>query len=838
MLVFDDLHWTDAASLELLRIVVRGLDSLPALIVATYRVEEMTERHFLHQHLPAIIHETNAVRLGLQRLDEAGIRALIERFRLSGRDKRRFVTYLDERADGNPFFINELLHTLEEGGVLRSEGEAWVLGDPRTVRVPPLVRQVISGRVARLEPETQRLLTIGAVIGQEIPLTLWATIADEDEESLLAAIERAIIAHLLEEGTDAMQVRFVHALIRETLYEGSPIGQRRLWHRRIGEVLAVRAAPDPDAVAHHFRRAGDERAVTWLVTVGDRAKRAHAWLTAADRFETALMLLEESGADAEERGWLLIRLADARRYSERGRGIQHLEEAAHWAEATDDHALAAYALRNRGWFHCLSGNTGVGLRDLEAGLAAQDALNPADWERLRDRREAIRHQIGTDRDQVPRVLWNVAAGRYVVALAAANHIYMHETKADSADLYFAVAQLHAMLGRPSEAQRRFAQAHDAYTTQHYFGVGQCALYELDWRILPYDTDRLVEREQIAATGEEYRMRASGMMKSDESSRFVRLPLLILEGQWGEARQLMMGVRTAGRNINYLPATTALCALAREQGDGALAWMLVREILPAGIATEPGDIWFMDAVRLQRMAASLAIDEGDLPTARAWLEAHDRWMDWNGEVLGQAEAALLWERYYRATDTPSLAYEHAVRAFAHANEPRQPLALLAAHRLLGELDTEAGRHSDAAMHLDGSLALADACAAPYERALTLLALAALHRAMLNIPAAQHALDEARAICTPLGAKPALARADALAMQLAAIVIPRPIYPNGLTAREVEVLRLIAQGRSNQEIAEALSMSARTAERHISNIYGKIGAHGRAEATAYAFQHDLT
>jgi DNA-binding NarL/FixJ family response regulator len=111
-------------------------------------------------------------------------------------------------------------------------------------------------------------------------------------------------------------------------------------------------------------------------------------------------------------------------------------------------------------------------------------------------------------------------------------------------------------------------------------------------------------------------------------------------------------------------------------------------------------------------------------------------------------------------------------------------------------------------------------------------------MRNSVAAQRVLDEARAICTPLDAKLALARADALAMALAARVTPRPIYPDGLTVREIAVLRLVAQGRSNQEIAEALSMSARTAERHISNIYGKIHAHGRAEATAYAFQHALT
>src|SRR5205823_4838318 len=99
-----------------------------------------------------------------------------------------------------------------------------------------------------------------------------------------------------------------------------------------------------------------------------------------------------------------------------------------------------------------------------------------------------------------------------------------------------------------------------------------------------------------------------------------------------------------------------------------------------------------------------------------------------------------------------AREHAARALAEASAPRQPLALLAAQRLLGELDTAAGRHADAAAHLDAALALADACAAPYERALTLLAQAELRAATGDRPEAQALLHEVRAICTPLAAAP--------------------------------------------------------------------------------------
>jgi ATP/maltotriose-dependent transcriptional regulator MalT len=134
------------------------------------------------------------------------------------------------------------------------------------------------------------------------------------------------------------------------------------------------------------------------------------------------------------------------------------------------------------------------------------------------------------------------------------------------------------------------------------------------------------------------------------------------------------------------------------------------------------------------------------------------------VLGLSEGQALWAQYHRQAGDNEAAYKHAARALAHATAPHQPLALLAAHRLLGELDTDAGRYDEAASHLDESLRLADACAAPYERALTLLAMAELRAATGDADAANRLLAAVRAICEPLGAQPALARADALAARL--------------------------------------------------------------------------
>ncbi|MDQ6832521.1 MAG: hypothetical protein M3008_03895, partial [Chloroflexota bacterium] len=165
------------------------------------------------------------------------------------------------------------------------------------------------------------------------------------------------------------------------------------------------------------------------------------------------------------------------------------------------------------------------------------------------------------------------------------------------------------------------------------------------------------------------------------------------------------------------------------------------------------------------AIQLALDARDLVTAKEWLDAHDGWLAWSGAVPGQSEGQALWAQYHWQAGDTEQARAHAERALAHATEPRQPLALLAAHRLLGELNSDTGRHEDSARHLQMSLDLADACQAPYERALTLLAMAELRAATGETEAARTLLDEVKTICEPLGAKPVLAKAEALANRLA-------------------------------------------------------------------------
>jgi len=402
-----------------------------------------------------------------------------------------------------------------------------------------------------------------------------------------------------------------------------------------------------------------------------------------------------------------------------------------------------------------------------------------------------------------------------------------------ADTFWGLYIAYAHLGQPEAAWKAFNSAQAMFRSMsdlRQFGLTH--LGALLWIVLPYRADDVTDRQRLQVVVEENWARGEG--ETGTRRIFARAPLHIVEGRWEEVRDLAVDrLNPSARMV----ATTLLGNLFRASGDVGQAWNCVRECFPRGPQTKPGNAYFQTVEPLQRLAAALALDENNLSAAREWLEAHDRWLAWSGAALGQSEGQALWAQYHRAAGDADLADQHATQALMHATEPRQPLALLAAHRLLGELDTEARRFDDAAAHLDASLALADACQAPYERALTLLAMAALHVAKGESTDASTLLDDVRTICTPLGAKPALARADALSARLATIKQPPPMYPAGLSAREIEVLRLVVAGRTNRDIAEALFLSEHTVRVHVRNILTKTDTANRTEAAAFALRHDL-
>jgi DNA-binding CsgD family transcriptional regulator len=327
-----------------------------------------------------------------------------------------------------------------------------------------------------------------------------------------------------------------------------------------------------------------------------------------------------------------------------------------------------------------------------------------------------------------------------------------------------------------------------------------------------------------------------MLPEGPGGHLPELPLLVLAGRWQEAAHVWEGRgRTGGASVKHFHMTT-IAPIFRHQGRPDAAWREIADLLPDGPRTEPGNVMLLAGLPLQRLAAELALDVPDLPIAREWIEAHDRWLDWSRAVLGRAEGALLWARYHHAAGNRSLAHQRAEQALERASDPRQPLALIAVRRCLGWLATEAGEYPAAAEHLGESLRLADACQAPFERALTLLELARLASARQQAEEARRLLVEVRTICEPLGARPTLERVSALEATLTAK--PQPGYPAGLSAREVEVLRLVAEGLTDVEVAERLFLSPRTVGQHLRNVYNKLGVGSRTAATRFAVEHDLT
>jgi hypothetical protein len=258
-----------------------------------------------------------------------------------------------------------------------------------------------------------------------------------------------------------------------------------------------------------------------------------------------------------------------------------------------------------------------------------------------------------------------------------------------------------------------------------------------------------------------------------SPRLTWLGCLLLDGRWVEANRLLRDHPSPGNSYLRREITSTRATLAHHRGEPDLAWEEIDGLLAGGPQTEPGDIILQEGLCLQRLAAELCLDVGDLPRARAWLRAHDRWLVWSESVLGRADGQVAWARYHWTAGDVTRAGVAAVDALALASTPDQPLALLAAHRLLGEVETASMNRVAAEEHLKTALDLAVSCDAPFERALTLLALAHLHLASGVADVVAPLLDEVRGLCDPLGATPTLARVDALVERSS------PRHPAGLT-----------------------------------------------------------
>jgi DNA-binding SARP family transcriptional activator/class 3 adenylate cyclase len=380
VLILDDLHWADDASLQLLHYLLRqrGLDRV--LIVGTYRTEEVTSETPLAQLEAEARDAAWAELFPLMPLEEESLQSVLNE-RMDGRLVTSLVTALHERSAGNPFFALQMVGLLAQEGRLVEGEEGWRLAEGATVELPPEVRATVARRLRRLARQEREVLTVGAVLGREFGYPALEAVWGRDEDALYAAIEASMSEQVLSETEEGYA--FGHPLLHEVVYERVPSGQRGRLHRRVGAALETlygeRTEGRAAELARHFLQGDDpERALTYSMQAGDQAEAAFAHGDAERQYRTALELAEGLG-DGVRKAEALAKLGTVLRAAGRyGEAVEVLERAAHTYREAGDAGAEARVVAEIGW--------ALGERhfdDLDKEEAAAGRLEAA-LERLRE----------------------------------------------------------------------------------------------------------------------------------------------------------------------------------------------------------------------------------------------------------------------------------------------------------------------------------------------------------------------------------------------------------------------------------------------------------------------
>jgi DNA-binding NarL/FixJ family response regulator len=856
VLLLDDLHLADDSSLDVLIPVAQRLEGQPVLLIAAYRDDVARQHERFSHYLVTLLRMMQPLRIPLRRLDGAALSSLVaNRHPLSPRDQRRLRDYLAEHSQGNPLLATELLYTLEAEGLLQpgvaNGGREWALIELPRRLVPPLVRDLVTRRLANLPDDVRRALYIAAVIGHQIDLDIWQSITALPDDDMAEIIEAAGEHGVLHESPRGLA--FAHPTLRDVLYDDLVVVRRRRVHRLIAEYSAKRGHPDPHVVAYHFSQANDPQAISWLVRAGLHAERSYAWLMASERYETALAMLDATTpADADAEGasaaWLLYRLALLNRYAEPQRALRYLTEGIQVAAETGEQGLAAGMRHHHGLLRCWTDDISGGMAELEQSVAEIERLSDAEYAALNGIAVFGERAAGEHRGTL--VDWYCNLGRFAEAIGTHSSDVIQPPAqpngtqpvriSPAGDRLSGLAGAFAHSAQPERAREIYATARRYFDEfGHHHALGWMYLEELRYVGISFETEDIA-RLNALAEGAVAAWERSSPALLDMYPRLALLPLLYLRGEWTEARQLGQLARTmVPGHESYLDARPILAAIALHSGERTIQQAFCDELLPCGLETPPGTALFTDAMDVQRLNARAALLDGDLDLAGRWIAAHERWLEWSGARRYAPGLALLRSQHARRSGAIDMAWEQAQRALEQATTHGQPLDILVAQRQLGTLAVEAGEFAEATTYLTAALERAGRVSSPLEQARTLLAIAGLRDYEQRQHEAAEALDHARLIAVRLGASAIVEQVNRATVELAGDdqLTDGTARLARLTPREIDILQRLVAGATTREIAYDINVSVRTVERHISNLYDKIGVEQRSQAISFALRHGL-
>ena len=807
VLVMEDIHWSDESTRHLLRFLVRALSEAPVLVIATYRTDELTRRHPLRPFLAEMGRIPGVVRLEVPSLERAEVAELLTH--LLGHPPSAVVTDLvHRRSEGIPYFVTELASSAARG----------------CVDMPDTLRDALSVRISTLSDTAVDTLRLAAVAGNRVDHELLEAVSPRTSAELEADLREAVDASVLV--ADETGYAFRHALLREVVHDDMLPGQHARLHARCAQQLEERPelAGDTAAleIAHHWSAAHNvTKAFTWSIRAAGsqrQTRQAAAHFETLKLYERALELWDQV-PDAVEIAGPHVTVLDQAMAAARDAG--EIERALVLAEAAlaetgpDDLLGRIRRLAATGELRCSLMKPGSVEALTEAAALLPDDAPPKFSALVSEQLARITLLAGRDAIEVARAAVQAAVGSGSVTIEAnaRNTLGVGLVNRGHEEEGLAELRRAGELGRDN-----------ARTMLRYFVNYSDALTNVG---------RYADAVQVALNGIEVAgtlglERSLGAMLVGNAAE----PLLAL-GEWSRAEKMMERALELDPPAHQYAQLQLLLAWLRlwqgdlEQADALLTQF--RGLLVGDVAAPQyaGLVSWIDT--------ELAMATGDLE--RAWHNVERALQDW--------------ELYGVAAQYPLL---RVGAAAARALDQLGSAPVDRVSRLRGALDASAPSSSEAFWRpvIEAELTddadgwrsvwstLRSLVAPRYLRPYAGLRLAQHLVAQRERAEAREVLIETAADANELGAGLLAGRIDALAHRAGFSLAPPSSDVSALaslTPRELEVLELVAAGRSNGDIGTALFISTKTASVHVSNILAKLGVGSRGEAAALAHRVGL-